>query len=162
MLESGLGDHTVRTVAADLRHGEPISKMQNNIGRKSTLRVLRQRRSKDGRGAMLDDVPYRSVPCRAARRLARRWVMQSCHRFKLDWILRRRQKHHDGLEPTSFWTTTWYSTNCATLTLWNIYSWHNPHYTVQCTILYYTILYYMIRCYTILYYTKLYYIILKY
>jgi hypothetical protein len=34
--------HTVRTVAADLRQGEHIPKMQNNIGRKSMLRVLRQ------------------------------------------------------------------------------------------------------------------------
>ncbi len=32
--------YTVRTVAADLRRGEHIPKMQNNIGRKSMLRVL--------------------------------------------------------------------------------------------------------------------------
>ncbi len=42
--------YTVRTVAADLRRGEHIPKMQNNIGRKSMLRVLRQLRSKDGAG----------------------------------------------------------------------------------------------------------------
>jgi hypothetical protein len=41
---------TVRTVAADLRQGEQIPKMQNDIGRKSTLRVLRQPRSKGGGG----------------------------------------------------------------------------------------------------------------
>ncbi len=52
---------TVRTVAADLRRGEHIQKMQNNIGRKSSLRVLRQLRSKDGGGGW---VPYRAVPCR--------------------------------------------------------------------------------------------------
>jgi hypothetical protein len=39
---------TVRTVAAYLRQGEHIPKMQNDIGRKSTLRVLRQPRSKEG------------------------------------------------------------------------------------------------------------------
>jgi hypothetical protein len=36
--------HTVQTVAADLRRGEHIPKMQNNIGRKSMLCVLRQPR----------------------------------------------------------------------------------------------------------------------
>ncbi len=61
--------HTVRTVAADLRRGEHIPKMQNNIGRKSTLRVLRQLRSKDWGGGGW--VPYRAVPCRAAPRGAR-------------------------------------------------------------------------------------------
>ncbi len=35
-------DYTVRTVAADLRQEEHIPKMQNNVGRKSTLCVLRQ------------------------------------------------------------------------------------------------------------------------
>jgi hypothetical protein len=56
--------YTVRTVAADLRQGEHIPKMQNNIGRKSTLRVLRQLRSKGGGG----DAGCRTVPCRAAPR----------------------------------------------------------------------------------------------
>jgi hypothetical protein len=54
------GHCTVRTVAADLRQGEHIQKMQNNIGRKSTLRVLRQPRSKGGVLA-LGAVPYRAA-----------------------------------------------------------------------------------------------------
>jgi hypothetical protein len=55
---------TVRTVAADLRRGEHIPKMQNNIGRKSKLRVLRQPRSKyRGGGCWL---PCRTMP-RGAR-----------------------------------------------------------------------------------------------
>jgi hypothetical protein len=57
--------HTVRTVAADLRRGEHIPKMQNNIGRKSTPHMLRQPRSKWG-GGMLD-----AVLCGAAPRGAR-------------------------------------------------------------------------------------------
>ncbi len=56
-------------MAADLRRGEHIPKMQNNIGRKSLLRVLRQLRSKDGAGG--GGVPYRAVPCRATPRGAR-------------------------------------------------------------------------------------------
>ncbi len=59
--------HTARTAAADLRQGEHIPKMQNNIGRKSTLRVLRQLRSKCGGG----DAGCRTVPCLAAPRGAR-------------------------------------------------------------------------------------------
>jgi hypothetical protein len=62
-------NYTVRTVAADLRRGEHIPKMQNNIGRKSMLRVLRQLRSKDGGGGGW--VPYRAVPCRSTPRGAR-------------------------------------------------------------------------------------------
>ena len=85
--------YTVRTVAADLRRGEHIPKMQNNIGRKSTLRVLRQLRSKDGgEGGVLD-----TVPGRAARRSARHWVLYNCPKFKLDRIRQRhRQKHQVG------------------------------------------------------------------
>jgi hypothetical protein len=56
---------TVRTVAVDLRRGEHIPKMQNNKGRKSMLRVLRQLRSKDG-GAGCRAVPGRATP-RGAR-----------------------------------------------------------------------------------------------
>jgi hypothetical protein len=103
--------YTVRTVAADLRRGEHIPKMQNNIGRKSTLRVLRQQRSKDGGGGGCW-MPYRAAP----RGSARRWVLHSCLRFTLDRI-RQRQKHHSGLEPFSFGTLICYSTNCTTLTL---------------------------------------------
>jgi len=58
--------YTVRTVAADLRRGEHIPKMQNNIGHKSTLRVLRQLRSKDGGEAGCRTVPCHAVPRRAA------------------------------------------------------------------------------------------------
>ncbi len=47
---------------ADLRPGEHIPKMENDIGRKSTLRVLRQPRSKDGgRGGERCWVPYRAA-----------------------------------------------------------------------------------------------------
>jgi hypothetical protein len=58
--------YTVRTVAADLRRGEHIPKMQNNIGHKSTLRVLRQLRSKDGGEAGCRTAPCHAVPRRAA------------------------------------------------------------------------------------------------
>ncbi len=57
--------YTVQTVAADLRQGEHIPKMQNNIGRKSMIRVLRQLRSKDGGGG------GGWMPCRATQRGAR-------------------------------------------------------------------------------------------
>jgi hypothetical protein len=66
VLPWNLAPHTVRTVAAYLRRGEHIPKMQNNIGRKSSLRVLRQLRSKEGTG--LGAVPCRTVPCRAGPR----------------------------------------------------------------------------------------------
>ena len=61
--------YTVQTVAADLRQGEHIPKMQNNIGRKSMLRVLRQLRGKDG--GELGAVPCRAMPCRVTPRAAR-------------------------------------------------------------------------------------------
>jgi hypothetical protein len=84
--------HTVRTVAADLRRGEHIPKMQNNIGRKRTLRVLRQQRSKDGeRGGCW--MPYRAG-------LGPALGLHNCRRFTLDRIrLWQRQKHRDGLKP---------------------------------------------------------------
>ena len=69
--------HTVQTVAADLRRGEHIPKMQNNIGRKSMLRVLRQLRSKDGGGGGGLD----AVPGHAARRSAWRCVLHNCREF---------------------------------------------------------------------------------
>ncbi len=56
-------------MAADLRQGEHIPKMQNDIGRKSKLRVLRQARSKDGGrggGGVLA-----AMPCLAGPRGAR-------------------------------------------------------------------------------------------
>jgi hypothetical protein len=107
---------TVRTVAADLRRGEHIPKMQNNIGRKSSLRVLRQLRSKDGGGGGLG-----TVPGHAARRSAWRCVLHNCREFKPDRIRRirqwQRQKHHGGLEPTFFRFLFCHSTNCDTLSL---------------------------------------------
>jgi hypothetical protein len=49
---------TVQTVAADLRQGEHIPKMQNDIGHKSKLRMLRQRGGKEaGGGAGCHAVP---------------------------------------------------------------------------------------------------------
>ncbi len=74
-------------MAADLRQGEHIPKMQNDIGRKSKLRVLRQRRSKEGGGGCW--FPCRTMPCcavpgRAARGSARRCVLDSCRKFKLN------------------------------------------------------------------------------
>ncbi len=105
--------HTVRTVDAYLHQGEHIPKMQNDIGRKSKLRVLRQRRSKDAGGCWL---PCRAVPGRVARRSARRRVLDSCHRFTLDQMLAA-AKTPGGLEPPSFVTIILYSTYCATLTL---------------------------------------------
>ena len=88
-------------MAADLRRGEHIPKMQNNIGRKSMLRVLRQLRSKDGGGGGGLD----AVPGHAARRSAWRCVLHNCREFTLDRIRRirqrQRQKHHDWLDPSS-------------------------------------------------------------
>ncbi len=103
---------TVRTVATHLRRGEHIPKMQKCIGRKSTLRMLRQPRSKYGGGGVLD-----AVPCRVAQRSARCWVLHNCLKFTLDrirWIrLRQRQNLQDGLKPTSFRSLICYSTNCT-------------------------------------------------
>ncbi len=66
--------HTVQTVAADLRQGEHIQKMQNDIGHKSKLRMLRQRGGKEagGGGAGCHAVPCRAGPRRAALGLALR------------------------------------------------------------------------------------------
>ena len=75
---------TVQTVAADLRRGEHIPKMQNNIDRKSMLRVLRQLKSKDGAGGVAGcrTVPCRAVPGHAARHSAWRCVPHNCREFK--------------------------------------------------------------------------------
>jgi hypothetical protein len=56
--------HTVQTVAADLRQGEHIPKMQNDIGHKSKLRMLRQQGGKEAGGALAAK-PYRAVTSRA-------------------------------------------------------------------------------------------------
>jgi len=133
------------------------------------LRVLRQLKSKDGAGggAGWRTVPCRAVPGHAARRSAWRCVPHNCREFKPDRIRRFRQrqsqKHQDGLDPSSFRSIIYHSTNCATLPLWIIVVLTQPslYYTVY-TILYYTILYYFILYYTILYYTILYYTILYY
>ncbi len=69
---------TVRTVAADLRQGEHIPKMQNDIGRKSTLRVLRQpKRGGGGLGTVACGAQPSAGFCTAAVDL----------RFTLDRIL---------------------------------------------------------------------------
>ena len=53
-------------MAADLRQGEHIPKMQNDIGHKSKLHMLRQRGGKEaGGGALLAAMPYRAVTSRA-------------------------------------------------------------------------------------------------
>ncbi len=57
--------YTVQTVAADLRQGEHIPKMQNDIGHKSKLRMLRQRGGKEAGGGALAAMPYRAVTSRA-------------------------------------------------------------------------------------------------
>ena len=50
-------------MAADLRQGEHIPKMQNDIGHKSKLRMLRQRGGKEaGGGGALAAMPCRAVP----------------------------------------------------------------------------------------------------
>ncbi len=67
--------YTVQTVAADLRQGEHIPKMQNDIGHKSKLRMLRQRGGKEageGGGAGCHAVPCHAGPRRAALGLALR------------------------------------------------------------------------------------------
>jgi hypothetical protein len=61
--------YTVQTVAAYLRQGEHIPKMQNDIGPKSKLRMLRQRGGKEAGGGGCA-VPCRAVPCRAGPRRA--------------------------------------------------------------------------------------------
>ncbi len=119
--------HTVQTVAADLRQGEHIPKMQNDTGHKSKLRMLRQRGGKEaGGGGALAAMPYhavtsRAVPGHAPRRSAWRCVLHNCLEFKPDRIRRirqrQRQKHHGELEPTSFRSLICHSTNCATLPL---------------------------------------------
>jgi hypothetical protein len=59
------------------------------------------------------------VPGRAARCSARRWVLHNCRKFTRDQIWQRQQqKHHGGLDPTSFRSLIRYSTTCATLTLY--------------------------------------------
>jgi hypothetical protein len=61
--------YTVQTLAADLRQGEHIPKMQNDIGHKSKLRKLRQRGGKEaGGGAGCQAVPCHDVTCRAGPR----------------------------------------------------------------------------------------------
>ncbi len=57
---------TVQTVAADLRQGEYIPKMQNDIGHKSKLRMLRQRGGKQAVGC----AGCHAAPCRAGPRHA--------------------------------------------------------------------------------------------
>jgi hypothetical protein len=107
------------------RESRHIPKMQNDIGRKSKHRVLRQRGGKEaGGGGALAAMPCRAVtsravPGHAARRSAWRCVLHNCREFTLDRIRRirqrQRQKHHDGLEPTSYRYLICQSTNCATL-----------------------------------------------
>jgi hypothetical protein len=96
-LNIGAMDSTVQTVAADLRQGEHIPKMQNHIGNKSKLRVLRQR---GGKEVPCCAVTSRAVPGHAARRSAWRCVLHNCREFKPDRIRRfrqrQRQKHRAG------------------------------------------------------------------
>jgi hypothetical protein len=64
--------YTVRTVAADLRRGEHIPKLQTNIGRKSTLHVLRQPRSKWGGGGD----GCRTMQCHAVSLTEQHWHIE--------------------------------------------------------------------------------------
>ncbi len=91
-------------MAADLRQGEHIPKMQNDIGHKSKLRMLRQRGGNEAGGALAAK-PYRAVtsravPGHAARRSAWRCVLHKCREFKPDRMRqirqRLRQKHRVG------------------------------------------------------------------
>ncbi len=83
-------------MAADLRQGEHIPKMQNDIGHKSKLRVLRQRGGKEGGGELVAmpcrAVTSRAVPGHAERRSAWRCVLHNCREFKPDQIRRFRQR----------------------------------------------------------------------
>ncbi len=113
--------HTVQTVAADLRQGEHIPKMQNDIGRISKPRVLRHGGGKEAGGwrwLPCRAVTSRAVPGHAARRSAWRCVLHNCLKFMLNRIRRirqrQRQKHHAGFEPTSFKFLIFHFTNCAT------------------------------------------------
>ncbi len=115
--------YTVQTVAADLRQGEHIPKMQNDIGYKSKLRMLRQQGGKEEGWGALAAMPYRAVtsravPGHAAWRSAWRCVLHNCREFKPDRIRQRqRQKHQNWLDPSSFRSIICQSTNCATLPL---------------------------------------------
>ncbi len=144
-------------MAADLRQGEHIPKLQNDIGRKSTLRVLRQLRSNDGGG----EVPWRAGPWRAALGPA----LDSCRKFTLD-------RSNAGMAKTPGWARTYFLRFCNLLLyqlrhtyLINI-NYLDTKFTIlysvlYCiTILYYSILYYTVLYYTIVYYTILYYTIL--
>ncbi len=150
---------TVQTVAADFRRGEHIPKMRNNIGRKSTLRVLRQLRSKDG-----GEGGGFWIPCRAGQRGALPVAGFCTTALNLSWIKfgefgSRIAKHTRWARPTFL-----HNSNPVLYQLRHTYSMINIFLTqafLYCTA-YYTISYYTIQYYTILYYTILYYTILYY
>jgi hypothetical protein len=151
--------YTVQTVAADLRRGEHIPKMQNNIGRKSTLRKLRQLRSKDGGEGGEGGGCW--IPCRAGPRGARPIAGFCTTALNLSRI--EFGEFGSGIAKTTRWARSKF------LQIYNLplYQLRHTSLVVDCSldtaltilysVLYYTILYYTILYYTILYYTILYY-----
>ncbi len=129
-------------MAADLRRGEHIPKMQNNIGCKSMHRVLRQLRSKDGGGGGV--AGCRTVPGHAARCSAWCCVLHNCLEFTPDQIrqIRQRQRQKPQWAQTDF-------LQVSNLPLYQLR--HTSHvnnfildtiFTILYSLLYYTILYY--------------------
>jgi hypothetical protein len=76
--------------------------VQNDIGRKSKLHVLRQRRSKEALGGG-GGAGCHAVLGQDGRRSAQRWVLDSCRRFTQDRMLAA-AKTPGGLERPSFVT----------------------------------------------------------
>ncbi len=138
-------------MAADLRQGEHIPKMQNNKGRKSMLHVLRQLRSKDGGGggAGCRTVPCHAVSCRATPRGARPGAAFCTTAINL------RQIEFGSAAPT---TPRWARTDFLQISNLPLYQLCHTSLVNNCifdttfTILY-SVLYYTILYYTILYYT---------
>ncbi len=142
-------------MAADLRRGEHIPKMQNNIGRKSLLRVLHQLRGGGGAPGC------RAVPCRATPRGAQPGAAFSTTAVNLRQMefgefgsgitkntRRARSTFLQDCNPVLYHLRHTFLMNISVL---------NTRFPI---LVYYTIPYYTILYYTILYYTILYYTIL--
>jgi hypothetical protein len=138
--------HTVQTVAADLRQGEHIPKMQNDIGHKSKLRVLRQRGGKEGGGAGCHVVPCRAVTSRAVPGHAAPGVA-----FCTTAVNLRPIEFGSGIAKNTRWARTTFLQDC------NPVLYHPRHtYLMKISILNTTFpIQYSVLCYTILYYTIL-------
>jgi hypothetical protein len=149
---------TVQTVAADLRQGEHIPKMQNDIGHKSKLRMLRQRGGKEAGGGALAAMPYRAVPGHAARRGARPGAAFCKTAVNLSQI--EFGEFGSSIAKNTRWDRTdflqIFNLPLYQLRHTSLMNNYNFDTTFSIRTVYYTILYYTILNYTILYYTMLY------